>query len=126
MIHALAFARAKLTARGGRLELVVPLDARLIRRVVAMTTVHRLLPPIHETRAAAIAGLRAGGHSIEIRDLRARYGNPDARAAQCSCGWRGDTHTEPHWAGRNARRDGAIHIAQPGAPSSTHPGPEAA
>jgi hypothetical protein len=50
----------------------------------------------------------SGGHTIKLRDLRRRFGEPEAYAAQCSCGWAGDArHGET--AEREARRDGRRH-----------------
>lgn len=40
-----------------------------------------LNPSDHEPEAAT--------HTIQIRDLRRRFGDPEAFAAECSCGWRG-------------------------------------
>ena len=47
-------------------------------------------------------------HSVKVRDLRARFGEPDAFAAQCSCGWTGERR-EGLTAAREARRDGRVH-----------------
>jgi hypothetical protein len=59
----------------------------------------------------AIDGLghAAPMHKIVIRDLRARFGDPEAYAAHCSCGWASDTRTG-RLADRVARRDGLAHI----------------
>jgi hypothetical protein len=47
-------------------------------------------------------------HVVKIRDLRARFGEPEAYAAQCSCGWAGERREGPT-GGREARRDGLRH-----------------
>jgi hypothetical protein len=47
-------------------------------------------------------------HIIKLRDLRRRYGEPEAFAAQCSCGWTGETR-HGHAADRDARQDGRRH-----------------
>ena len=47
-------------------------------------------------------------HTIRIRDLRARFGDPETYAAECSCGWKGAPHGGPS-AGRNARQEGLRH-----------------
>jgi hypothetical protein len=49
-------------------------------------------------------------HSIRVRDLRLRFGDTESYAAECSCGWRGPTHTGWQTAAREARRDGAVHV----------------
>jgi hypothetical protein len=51
----------------------------------------------------------ANAHEITIRDLRARFGDPDVFAAQCSCGWSGEQR-EGHAGHRSAVRDGALHV----------------
>ncbi len=49
-----------------------------------------------------------GGHVIKLRDLRRRFGEPEAYAAECSCGWTsGPRHGDT--AERAARRDGRRH-----------------
>ena len=49
------------------------------------------------------------GHTITIRDLRLRFGAPEAFATSCSCGWRGEER-RGRTAERIAKRDGAIHV----------------
>jgi hypothetical protein len=48
-------------------------------------------------------------HEITIRDLRARYGDPDVFAAHCSCGWIGEQREGRYGEGA-AKRDGALHV----------------
>jgi hypothetical protein len=49
-----------------------------------------------------------GGHVTKLRDLRRRFGEPEAYAAECSCGWTSESrHGET--AEREARRDGRRH-----------------
>jgi hypothetical protein len=48
-------------------------------------------------------------HTIRIRDLRVRFGDPEVYAAECSCGWRGSDQSSST-AQRAARRDGAKHL----------------
>jgi hypothetical protein len=50
----------------------------------------------------------AAEHTIKIRDLRARFGDSDVYAAECTCGWTGDRHVGAG-AERVARRDGIVH-----------------
>jgi hypothetical protein len=47
-------------------------------------------------------------HSVRLRDLRARFGDPDSFAAECSCGWRGMEHTGG-LARKHAKADGIEH-----------------
>jgi anti-anti-sigma factor len=111
VIAALFRARQKLTERGGRLELVIPESASTIRRVADVTLLAAILP-IHETRQAAITRIHTGAHSIRIRDLRLRFGDSETYAAECSCGWTGDSRTRWQTAAREARRDGAVHVEE--------------
>jgi anti-sigma B factor antagonist len=106
-----AFFRAReiLRRRGGRLELVIPQAATTIQRVARVTTLDKILP-IHETQRAAVASIEPREHSITIRDLRARFGDPEAFRAECSCGWQGEMQDDARMAGRQARRDGVIHV----------------
>jgi anti-anti-sigma factor len=55
VIAALLAARKALDARGGQLALVIPQEAGTVRRVAAITSLGTILP-IHERRAAGIAG----------------------------------------------------------------------
>ena len=105
VIAAFYVARKSLGARGGRLELVIPPEAITVQRVATITRLAKLVP-IHETHRAGIASFRPGQHSIQVRDLRLRFGDPEAYAAQCSCGWLGETRA----AERPARRDGTQHV----------------
>ena len=105
VIAAFYVAHKSLGARGGRLELVIPPEAITVQRVATITRLAELVP-IHETHGAGIASFRPGEHSIQVRDLRLRFGDPDAYAAQCSCGWLGETRATE----RPARRDGTQHV----------------
>jgi len=109
VIAALFRARQTLNERGGRLELVIPQSATTIKRVADVTLLAAILP-IHESRSAALARIRTGDHTIRIRDLRLKFGDSESYAAECSCGWTGDTRTRWQTAAREARRDGAVHV----------------
>jgi anti-anti-sigma factor len=56
VVAALVVARDELRARGGRLEVVIPPDARAMRRLADLARLADILP-IHETRSAAEARL---------------------------------------------------------------------
>jgi anti-sigma B factor antagonist len=110
VIAAFFRARETLAQRGGRLELVIPLGAATVQRVARITALDKILP-IHDTQHAALAGFQQlQEHSVTIRDLRARFGDPEAFRAECSCGWLGEVRTDQRTAGRTARRDGAVHV----------------
>jgi hypothetical protein len=47
-------------------------------------------------------------HTIRLRDLRKRFGEPEAWVAECTCGWHGDAHDGVN-ADRSAGRDGIRH-----------------
>ena len=49
-----------------------------------------------------------GVHVVRVRDLRARFGEPEAFAAECSCGWKGERR-DSITAAREARIDGRAH-----------------
>jgi hypothetical protein len=60
-------------------------------------------------------------HTIQIRDPRSRFGEPEVYVAECSCGWRGEERITGY-AARSARRDGSRHLEiQGGAPTSPRP-----
>jgi hypothetical protein len=54
---------------------------------------------------------RGGGHVIQLLDMRERYGDEEACAADCECGWRGARH-EGRLARDAAWRDGMRHLEQ--------------
>jgi hypothetical protein len=60
-------------------------------------------------------------HEIRIRDLRQRFGEPEAWAAECSCGWRGPEHGG-RFAGREARPDRVNHRNEAHVENSTTSG----
>jgi anti-sigma B factor antagonist len=109
VIAAFFRAREQLKERGGRLEVFIPEAATTIERIAKITGLGSILP-IHETQHAAVASFQPREHAITVRDLRARFGDPEAFRAECSCGWQGGTRGDPRMAGRHARRDGAVHI----------------
>jgi hypothetical protein len=60
-------------------------------------------------------------HTILIRDLRSRFGDPEVYVAECSCGWRGEERTTAN-PERTARRDGAQHVeGEQGVPRAPRP-----
>jgi anti-sigma B factor antagonist len=104
-------AREQLKERGGRLEVVIPPAATTIQRLARITALDKIVP-IHETQRAAVASFQPREHMITIRGLRARFGDPEAFRAECSCGWQGPTQDDPRIAGRHARRNGAVHVEE--------------
>jgi anti-anti-sigma factor len=119
VIAVLFVACEKLNERGGRIELVIPPEASTVHRVATLTGLPALLR-VHETQAAGIASFQPAEHSIQVKDRRLRFGDPDACAAQCSCGWSGETHTG-RTAGRLARRDGRQHVDEERLAPSSRP-----
>jgi anti-anti-sigma factor len=101
-------AAGDLTERGGTLALIIPPKATPLQRVAKLTGLTEAMP-IHPTRGAAIASVRHNEHVIHIRDLRLRFGDPEVRSAECSCGWSGEAHTG-RTAERSARREATLHV----------------
>ncbi len=58
VIGALFSARSRLVERGGRLELVIPPEATIVRRVADLALLHTLVP-IHPAHAEGFASLQA-------------------------------------------------------------------
>jgi anti-sigma B factor antagonist len=58
VIEAIFFARNQLVERGGRLELVIPPEAAIVRRVAELTLLDTLLP-IHAAHTEGFASLQA-------------------------------------------------------------------
>jgi hypothetical protein len=107
-VAALVASAGELQARGGALALIIPAKAVALQRVAKHAGLPEVLP-IHPTRGAAIASIRHNEHVIHIRDLRQRFGDPEIRSAECSCGWTGDSHTG-RTAERSARREATLHV----------------
>jgi anti-anti-sigma factor len=110
VIAALVATAGELQERGGALALIIPPKAVSVQRVAKLAGLADLLP-IHTTRSAAIASIRHNEHVIHIRDLRQRFGDPEVRSAECSCGWSGGAHTG-RTAERSARREATLHVDQ--------------
>jgi hypothetical protein len=58
-----------------------------------------------------VRGTLRSAHVIRVRDLRERFGDAEVYAAECSCGWRSEPHSDIN-AERTARRDGTNHISR--------------
>jgi anti-anti-sigma regulatory factor len=110
VIAALVASAGELQARGGALALIIPAKSVALQRAAKHAGLADLLP-IHPTRGAAIASIRHNEHEIHVRDLRQRFGDPEVRSAQCSCGWTGGSHTG-RTAERSARREATLHVDQ--------------
>jgi anti-anti-sigma factor len=110
VIAALVAKAEDLRERGGALALIIPPKAVALQREAKLAGLPDVLP-IHTTRSAAIASVRHNEHVILIRDLRQRFGDPEIRSAQCSCGWTGGSHTG-RTAERSARREATLHVDQ--------------
>jgi hypothetical protein len=68
------------------------------------------MPPTDQTSPPATAREQ---HTIRLRDLRKRFGEPEAWVAECSCGWRGDAYDGLN-SDRSARREGMRHCDDAG------------
>ena len=110
VVAALKAAGHELEARGGTLALVIPPKSASLQRAAKLSGLADSLP-LHASRGAAIASVRHNEHVIHIRDLRLRFGDPEVRAAECSCGWTGESHTG-RTAERSARREATLHVDQ--------------
>jgi anti-anti-sigma factor len=108
VVATLMAAGRELDARGGTLALVIPAKAASVQRAAKLSGLAETLP-VHTNRGAAIASVRHNEHVIHIRDLRLRFGDPEVRAAECSCGWSGGSHTG-RTAERSARREATLHV----------------
>jgi anti-anti-sigma factor len=108
VVATLMTAGRELDARGGTLALVIPPKAAAVQRAAKISGLADALP-VHTTRGAAIASVRHNEHVIHIRDLRLRFGDPEVRAAECSCGWSGESYTG-RTAERSARREATLHV----------------
>ena len=109
VIAAFFQAGRELSQVGGRLELVIPPGPGEVRRAAELTALASVLP-VRETLAEALAGFGPQEHTIQIRDLRSRFGDAETRAAECTCGWHGPVHTGHQTAARDARREGMVHV----------------
>jgi anti-anti-sigma factor len=108
VVGTLMAAGSELDGRGGTLALVIPPKAASVQRAAKLSGLADALA-VHTTRGAAIASVRHNEHAIHIRDLRLRFGDPEVRAAECSCGWSGESHTG-RTAERSARREATLHV----------------
>jgi anti-anti-sigma factor len=107
-IAVLLAAADDLRERGGALALIIPAKATPVQRTAKLSGLSEAMS-IHATRSAAIASVRHNEHVIHIRDLRLRFGDPEVRSAECSCGWSGEAHTG-RTAERSARREATLHV----------------
>jgi len=110
VVGTLMEAGRELEGRGGTLAVVIPPKSASLQRVAKLSGLADALP-LHPSRGAAIASVRHNEHVIHIRDLRLRFGDPEVRAAECSCGWTGESHTG-RTAERSARRAATLHVDQ--------------
>jgi anti-anti-sigma factor len=88
VIGCLVYGNDLLAGRGGQFTVIAPRHDTPPARVLAMIHIAQIVP-VHASLEDALASL---GHSIRVRDLRARFGDTDTFAAECSCGWRGEEH----------------------------------
>jgi anti-anti-sigma factor len=94
--------------RGWRLVLALGSEARDVGRTLQLSALSAGIPRF-ETREAAVAGVVAARHVIEVARLQPGVGDAPAYRAACACGWQGDAHGGSHGR-RLARREGASHV----------------
>ena len=104
VVMLLIAARDAVTAGQGQFALVIPTGATRIARVSEVMGLVDVFT-IYSNREDAAASVT---HVTRVRDLRARFGDPEGYVAECSCGWKGEQRTGP-LAMRSARRDGVEH-----------------
>jgi anti-sigma B factor antagonist len=95
----------EVTSDDGSFVLILPGDSGThTARVLELMQLGDALV-MHDSLDAALASLE---HTVRVRDLRARFGEPDRFRAECSCGWTGQEQTGV-LAMRHARADGTGH-----------------
>ena len=104
VVMLLIAAHDAVTAGQGRFALVIPTGESRIARVADVMGLVEVFT-IYSNREDASAGT---AHVTRVRDLRARFGDPEGYVAECSCGWKGDPRTGS-LAMRNARNDAVVH-----------------
>jgi anti-sigma B factor antagonist len=99
-------------ASGEKVVLVIPPEQAQVVRIAQLAGLAQIFE-LHESTEGAFASLElaAATHETRVRDLRARFGDLEAYAAQCSCGWASETRTG-RLGDRAARRDGLAHVEQ--------------
>jgi anti-anti-sigma factor len=91
--------------RDGALELVVPADAPVVRRMLAMTTVQTVIP-FHATRAAGMASVTSAEQLAGHREERARLRAVSAKIDLLQ------SRTESSRALQAARRDEGVTVVR--------------
>jgi anti-anti-sigma factor len=76
-------------APDGRFALVLPPGESAVQRIAEAMRLAELFAT-YDTLEDAFAN---AVHDTRVRDLRARFGEPDRFRAECSCGWRGEERT---------------------------------
>jgi anti-anti-sigma factor len=104
VVTLLLVARDEVTSDHGRFALIIPTETSAIARVADVMGLVELFT-IYSNREDASASAE---HATRVRDLRARFGDPEGFVAECSCGWRGEPRTGV-LAMRAARNDAMDH-----------------
>jgi len=102
VVSLLLAAHVEVSADGGEFAVVIPPDPSAVARTARIMGLAEMFPT-YSSREDAEARTE---HVVRIRDLRARFGDPESFAAECSCGWSGEPHS-----GENAKR-GVRHEAR--------------
>jgi anti-anti-sigma factor len=88
IVGCLLHAAEQAARRGSRFAVIGPRPGTAAARLFEIMVLDAMVP-VYESLEAALASLE---HVVRVRDLRTRYGDPDAFAGECSCGWRGEIH----------------------------------
>ena len=104
VVSLLLAARDEVTSDHGQFALVIPTGDSTIARVTEVMGLVEMFT-IYSNREEAAAGT---AHVTRLRDLRARFGDPEGFVAECSCGWRGEPRSGS-MAMRTARHDAVEH-----------------
>jgi anti-anti-sigma factor len=95
VVSLLLAAHVEVSSDGGEFAVVIPPPPSPVARTAKIMGLAEMFPT-YSSREDAEARTE---HVVRIRDLRARFGDAESFAAECSCGWSGERH-----AGENAKR----------------------
>jgi anti-anti-sigma factor len=104
VVGLLLVAQDEVTSDGGRFALILPHLPSPVAKAAQMMG----LVEMFETYSKLEDALASTEHITRVRDLRARFGDPDRFSAECCCGWQGAARTGV-LAMRTARNDASNH-----------------
>ena len=103
VVSLLLAAHVEVSSGGGEFAVVIPPDPSPVARTAEIMGLAEMFPTYSSREDA-----EATEHVVLVRDLRARFGDPESFAAECSCGWRGKPRSGEN-AERAARREARMH-----------------